>query len=142
MILLVEDNPNDVALTLRAFKKQQINCEIIVTRDGAEALDYLFCTGEHQKRNASKMPQLVLLDLNLPKVDGLEVIRQIRENKSTKYIPIVVLTTSVESSDVKESYSYGVNSYLRKPVDSDSFDQVIKNLWQYWLKFNIYPNQN
>jgi two-component system response regulator len=142
MILLVEDNPNDVALTLRAFKKQQINCEIIVARDGAEALDYLFCTGEHQKRNACKIPELVLLDLKLPKVDGLEVIRQIREHKATRYIPIVVLTTSVESSDVLASYSFGVNSYLRKPVDSDSFDQVVRNLWQYWLQFNISPNQN
>ncbi|WP_224999030.1 response regulator [Cesiribacter sp. SM1] len=139
MILLVEDNPNDIALTLRAFKKQQANCDVVVVRDGAEALDYLFCTGDYQGRDLDKMPALVLMDLKLPKIDGLEVIRRIREHNSTRFLPVVVLTTSEENTDLLECYSLGINSYIRKPVDSDNFDQVIRNLSLYWLKFNITP---
>lgn len=139
IILLVEDNPDDETLTLRALKKSKILNEIVVARDGAEALDYLFGTGIHDGRDTSQQPQLILLDLKLPKVDGLEVLKCLRADARTALLPVTVLTTSNEERDVVTSYQLGVNSYVRKPVDSDSFMEAVRQLGLYWLVLNTAP---
>ncbi|MCE9534277.1 MAG: response regulator [Planctomycetes bacterium] len=139
VILLVEDNPDDVALTLRAFKKNHILNEIVVARDGVEALDYLFGTGEHAKRDTSHLPAVMLLDLKLPRVDGHEVLRRVRGDPRTKLLQVVVLTSSKEDQDVIQSYHLGANSYIRKPVDFDQFIVAIGQLGLYWLLLNETP---
>ncbi|MFA9440288.1 response regulator [Uliginosibacterium sp. sgz301328] len=135
-ILLVEDNPDDEALTLRAFSKNKIGNEIIVARDGVDALDYLFGTGRHAGRDMSIMPALVLLDLKLPRIDGLEVLRRLRADQRTSLLPVVVLTTSRELQDIQEAYRLGANSYVRKPVDFERFLNTVGQLGQYWLTLN------
>lgn len=135
MILLVEDNPDDEALTLRAFAKNNIGNRIVVVRDGAEALDWLFARGQHQGRSEPD-PQVVLLDLKLPKVDGLEVLRQVREDPRTKLIPVVILTSSKEESDLLRGYELRANSYIRKPVDFARFVESVRELGLYWLVLN------
>jgi two-component system response regulator len=135
-ILLVEDNADDLELTLRAFEKSGIAGRIVVVRDGAEALDYLFGTGVHAGRDVADAPELVLLDLNLPKVGGLEVLRRIRANQRTRRLPVVVLTSSGERSDVLGSYDLGANSFVRKPVDFVEFMEVAHQLGLYWLDLN------
>ena len=134
-ILLVEDNPDDVELTLRAFKKHNLANEIIVTKDGEEALNILL----PQKKENAELPDLILLDLKLPKVDGLEVLRQVKGNPETKPIPVVILTSSREEKDLMESYHLGVNSYIRKPVDFEQFTKVVIQLGLYWLLLNEAP---
>jgi two-component system response regulator len=141
VILLVEDNPDDEALTLRALKKNNILNEVVVAHDGAEALDYLFGTGTHAGRNPSHLPQVVLLDLKLPKVDGLEVLRRIRADERTKLLPVVVLTSSKEEQDLLKSYSLHANSYVRKPVDFTQFTEAVRQLGLYWLVLNEAPPQ-
>jgi CheY-like chemotaxis protein len=136
IILLVEDNPDDVALTMRALKKNHIGNEVVVARDGVEALDYLFARGSHAGRDIRRLPVVVLLDLKLPKVDGLEVLRAVRENEATRLIPIVVLTSSGEESDIISGYRLGANSYVRKPVDFEQFNTAIGQLGLYWLLWN------
>jgi two-component system, response regulator len=135
-ILLVEDNENDEFLTLRALKKYNIANDVVVTRDGAEALDYLFCTGTYTGRKASELPIVMLLDLKLPKVDGLEVLRRVRDDERTKYIPVVILTSSKEERDVVSGYKLGTNSYVQKPVDFTSFVDAVGQLGVYWLLLN------
>lgn len=136
VILLVEDNENDEVLTLRALKKSNILNRVVVVRDGAEALDYLFARGAHAGRAATETPQVILLDLKLPKVDGLEVLRAIRGDDRTKLLPVVVLTSSVEEQDVIQSYGLGANSYVRKPVDFNQFVDAVRQLGLYWLVIN------
>lgn len=138
-ILLVEDNPDDVELTLRALKNQNISNHIEVVRDGAEALDFIFCTGQFEHRSMENAPKLVLLDLKLPKVDGLEVLEKIKSDPRTKAIPIVVLTSSTEERDIVESYKLGVNSYITKPVDFEQFSESVRQLGLYWLLLNEPP---
>lgn len=140
IILIVEDNPDDELLTITALKDNNIMNEVVVTRDGEEALDFLFKKGKYQNRNASIFPQLILLDLKLPKVDGLEVLKQIRANSKTKLMPVVILTSSKEEADLIKSYSLGANSYIRKPVDFEQFTEAIKTLGLYWLVLNELPN--
>lgn len=135
-ILLVEDNRDDEALTLRALKRNHIANEVVVVRDGAEALDYLFAQGNHTDRNPLELPEVVLLDLKLPKLHGLEVLQRIRAHEPTRLLPVVVLTTSSEDRDVIESYRLGANSYIRKPVDFDQFTEAIRHLGMYWLVLN------
>lgn len=137
-ILLVEDNPDDEALTVRALEKGKIKNKIVIVRDGQEALDYLFFEGTYKDRIPS-YPQLILLDLKLPKVDGLEVLRKIRSNQLTKNIPVVMLTSSAEKRDIKEGYEGGVNSYIVKPVDMKQFTSAIEQLQMYWLVLNSNP---
>lgn len=139
VILLVEDNPDDETLTLRALTKCKIMNKVVVARDGAEALDYLFGTGLHEGRDTSVQPQLVLLDLKLPKVNGLEVLKSLRGDARTALLPVTILTTSNEERDVVTSYQLGVNSYVRKPVDSDSFMEAVRQLGLYWLVLNTVP---
>jgi CheY-like chemotaxis protein len=139
IILLVEDNPDDEALTLRAFKKSNLSNEVVVARDGVEALDYLFGTGAHTGRDLDDIPHLVLLDLKLPKVDGLEVLERIRSNPKTRLLPVVILTSSKEQEDLVKSYTLGANSYIRKPVDFNQFIQAIQQLGLYWLVLNELP---
>jgi CheY-like chemotaxis protein len=136
VILLVEDNPDDELLTLRAFKKSNIRNPIVVVRDGAEAVDYLFARGAYAGRDANIVPQVVLLDLHLPKLDGLAVLRCIREDDRTKHLAVVMLTSSNEERDLTGSYELGVNSYVRKPVDVSSFFEAIRQLGMYWLVLN------
>lgn len=136
IILLVEDNPDDEALTLRALKKNNIMNEVVVAHDGVEALDYLFGTGQYEGRDLRSMPQVILLDLKLPRVDGLEVLRQLRNNEATKLLPVVVLTTSTEEKDRIASYGLGANSYVRKPIDFTEFVDAVRNLGLYWLVLN------
>jgi two-component system response regulator len=136
VILLVEDNPNDEELTLRALKKSQIMNPVVVVRDGAEALDYLFLRGAHANRPSSDITQVILLDLKLPKIDGLEVLRAIRADDRTKLLPVVVLTSSLEDQDLIKSYGLGANSYVRKPVDFVQFVDAVKQLGLYWLVIN------
>jgi two-component system response regulator len=135
-ILLIEDNADDEALTIRAFRKNNIRNEIIVARDGAEALDYLFGKSAHEGRDMSQMPQVVLLDLKLPKVDGLEVLRRIRDDQRTAFLPVVILTSSKEQQDIITGYRLGCNSYVRKPVDFDQFIEAARQLGLYWLLLN------
>jgi two-component system response regulator len=141
IIVLVEDNPNDEALTLRALKKNNIANEIVVTRDGAEALDFIFARGPHAGRDKSHILSLILLDLKLPKVDGLEVLKTLRENKDTRMLPVVVLTSSKEEQDLIKSYSLGANSYIRKPVGFTEFVDAVRQLGLYWLVVNETPPQ-
>jgi len=138
-ILLVEDNPDDVELTLRALKKNNIQNEVIVAIDGVEALDYLFGRGKFEGKDRNQRPVLVLLDLKLPKLDGLEVLKQIRSDEFTKLMPVVILTSSKEESDVIAGYELGANSYIRKPVDFDQFIEAVRQLGLYWLLLNESP---
>jgi two-component system, response regulator len=135
-ILLVEDNPDDEALTLRAFKKNNIRNDVVIARDGVEALDYLFGQGAYAGRNANEPPSVVLLDIKLPKVDGLEVLRRLRADERTKLTPVVILTSSKEEQDMIRGYSLGANSYVRKPVDFTQFMEAVKQLGMYWLVLN------
>ena len=135
-ILLVEDNPDDVELTRIAFTQAKIANKLVVARDGAEALDYLFARGAHADRDPTQLPSIVLLDLNLPKVDGREVLQAIRGNELTRSVPVVVLTTSVEPFDVEASYALGVNSYIQKPVDFEHFVWAVQQVGLYWLVLN------
>ncbi|MCZ7646035.1 MAG: response regulator [Planctomycetota bacterium] len=138
-ILLVEDNPDDEALTLRAFKKHSICNEVQVVRDGQEALDYLFREAAHAGRDSSEMPTVVLLDLNLPKLDGLEVLKRLRADARTKLLPVIILTSSKEEQDVLRGYGLGANSYIRKPVDFQQFLDAVGQLGLYWLLLNESP---
>lgn len=138
-ILLVEDNEDDLALCLRALRMHNVANEVVVTRDGVQALDYLLGTGSHQGRDTSDQPAFVLLDLKLPKVDGLEVLRRLRSNESTRLLPVVILTTSNEEQDLVRSYSLGANSYIRKPVDFVQFMEAVRQLGLYWLVLNELP---
>ena len=135
-ILLVEDNPADVELTLHALQKNNLTNRIHVLRDGAEALEFIFCTGEYSHRNIQDTPRVILLDLKLPLVDGLEVLRRIKDDPRTKTIPLVMLTSSREERDVVESYHLGVNSYVVKPVDFEQFTEAVRQLGLYWLLLN------
>ena len=139
IILLVEDNPDDELLAIRALEKNNIMNEVVVARDGAEALDYLFGAGVYTGRDMSVMPQIILLDLKLPKIDGLEVLRRLRNDERTKLLPVVVLTSSKEERDLTESYSLGANSYIRKPVNFAQFSEAIRQLGLYWLVLNESP---
>lgn len=138
-ILLVEDNPDDVALTLRAFQKNKVANRIVVAADGVEALDYLFGTGRHVGRDLNEMPALILLDLKLPKIDGLEVLRRLRADERTKLLPVVILTSSKEEQDLVTGYALGANSYVRKPVNFNQFMDAARNLGLYWLVLNEAP---
>jgi CheY-like chemotaxis protein len=135
----VEDNPDDVDLTLRGLRKNNVTNEVVVTHDGVEALDYLFGTGPHAGRDMSVMPAVILLDLKLPKVDGLEVLRRLRADRRTKLLPVVILTSSNEEEDKAKSYTLGVNSYVRKPVDFTQFAEAVRHLGLYWLLLNEPP---
>ena len=135
-ILLVEDNPDDEALTLRAFAKNKIANPVVVARDGVEALDYLFGTGSYAGRDIAAAPSVVLLDLKLPRIDGLEVLRRIRADSRTRLLPVVILTTSKEQQDIYEAYSLGANSYIRKPVNFEKFIHAVGQLALYWLSLN------
>ena len=136
IILVVEDNPDDEALMLRALKKNGIANEIVVAHDGVEALDYLFGEGRYAGRITENVPELILLDLKLPKVDGLDVLKRLREDDRTKYVPVVILTTSSEQRDIVESYNLGANSYVTKPVDFQEFMEATRQLGTYWLLLN------
>jgi len=139
-ILLVEDNPDDVELTLRALKQNNVSNKVIVATDGAEALDFLYAKGKYAKRDEKDLPILVLLDLKLPKIDGLGVLQSIRQNEFTKLLPVVILTSSAEEQDVIDVYNLGANSYVRKPVNFNDFQQAIKVLGLYWLVWNEPPS--
>jgi two-component system response regulator len=138
-VLLVEDNPNDEMLTLRAFKKNNIANPIVVARDGVEALDYLFGGGSFAGRDVADVPAIVLLDLKLPRVDGLEVLRQLRADPRTRLLPVIILTSSIEEQDLVSGYSLGANSYIRKPVDFGNFIDAVTRLGMYWLVLNEPP---
>jgi len=139
VILLAEDNPDDVKLTLRALKKNNILNEVVVAQDGVEALEYLFGTGKYKGRDTNVKPQVVLLDLKMPKMDGMEVLQRMRADERTKLLPAVILTTSSEDKDRVESYKLGANSYIRKPVDFDQFAVAVQQLGLYWLVLNEAP---
>lgn len=139
VILLVEDNASDEALTLRALKRAAIGNRVVVVRDGAEALDYLFAKGAYADRDVHDVPQVVMLDLNLPKIGGLDVLRAIRADEATKLMPVVILTSSEEDKDVVESYAGGANSYVVKPVDFSEFAEAVRQLGMYWLLVNHRP---
>jgi two-component system, response regulator len=139
VILLAEDNPDDVQLTLRALKKSKIMNEVVVAQDGIEALEYLFGTGKYAGRDTKVLPQVVLLDLKMPRMDGLETLQRIRNDERTKLLPVVILTTSSEDRDRIESYTVGANSYIRKPVDFNQFAEAINQLGLYWLVLNEAP---
>lgn len=139
-ILLVEDNPADITLTIRALKRANIANELVVARDGVEALDYLFGTGGYNGRDKNQLPVVVLLDLKLPKIDGIEVLKRIRTDPVTKLLPVVVLTSSKEQSDVAACYEFACNSYVRKPVDFNQFAEAVKQLGLYWLVLNEPPS--
>jgi len=140
IILLVEDNPDDVDLTLRALKKNNIKNQVVVAKDGVEALDYLHGTGLYAGRNVKELPVVVMLDLKLPKISGLEVLKSIRQGDSTRLIPVVILTSSAEQKDVIEGYQLGANSYIRKPVDFEQFVEAVKILGLYWTLWNERPS--
>jgi CheY-like chemotaxis protein len=139
IILLVEDNPSDIGLTQRALAKSHITNQLVVAEDGQEALDYLFGAGQYAGRDVSELPALILLDLKLPRVDGLEVLRQVRADPRTHRLPIVILTTSSEEQDMAQSYDLGANSYIRKPVDFTQFANAVEHLGLYWLVMNEQP---
>ncbi len=139
MILVVEDNPDDEALTVRALKKNNIKNEVVVARGGVQALDFLFGTGPYSGRDLMDMPQVILLDLNLPKVDGLEVLRRLRANEHTRLLPVVILTSSNEEQDLIKGYGLGANSYVRKPIDFGQFVEAVRQLGLYWLILNRPP---
>jgi two-component system response regulator len=138
-ILLVEDNPDDIELTLRSLRKHNISNEVVVARDGAEALDWLFAKGTHAGRDVAKLPAVVLLDLKLPKVDGFEVLRRVRADERTRLLPVVILTTSSEQKDIINGYKLGCNSYIRKPVAFAAFAEAVRDLGLYWLLLNERP---
>jgi CheY-like chemotaxis protein len=138
-VLLVEDNPEDLELALRSLRKAKVANHIQVARDGVEALDFIFCEGPYSARKITDAPRVVLLDLKLPKIDGLEVLRRVKSDPRTKVIPVVVLTSSKEQSDIIESYGLGVNSYIVKPVDFEKFSEAVSHLGLYWLLFNEPP---
>lgn len=142
IILLVEDNPDDEALTVRALKKNNIVNKIVVARDGVEALDYLFGTGPYAGRDMDVMPQVVLLDLKLPKMDGLEVLKRLRADPRTELLPVIILTSSREEQDLINGYKLGANSYVRKPVDFEQFANAVRQLKLYWLVVNEPPPRN
>ena len=139
IILLIEDNPDDVELTMRALKKNNIQNEVVVARDGIEALDYLFGEGKYAGRNTTLLPQVILLDLKLPKLGGLEVLERLRTDPRTKLLPVVILTSSKEEQDLLSGYSRGANSYIRKPVDFNQFTEAVRQLGLYWLLLNEAP---
>lgn len=139
VLLLVEDNPDDEELTMLAFEQSPIANEMVVAHDGVEALDYLFGTGMYAERDTSVMPALILLDLQLPRINGLEVLQRLRANERTKLLPVVIMTTSNEQQDLINSYSLGCNSYIRKPVDYNQFLAVVQQLGMYWLLINEPP---
>jgi two-component system response regulator len=139
IILFVEDNPDDEALTLRALKQGKIANDVVIVRDGAEALDYLFATGPHSGRDSTAMPAVILLDLKLPKIDGLEVLRRVRNDPRTRLLPVVILTSSKEEKDRVNSYALGANSYIRKPVNFNQFAEAVRQLGLYWLLLNEPP---
>jgi len=139
LILLVEDNPNDVILTIRAFERSHVANEIVVALDGEEALDYLFATGSHAGRDAAVMPEIVLLDLKLPRIDGIEVLRRLRADERTRRLPVVILTSSNEHNDLASTYDLGANSFVRKPVDFEHFVEAARQLGLYWLVLNEPP---
>jgi two-component system response regulator len=139
VILLVEDNPDDELLTLRALRKNKITGEVVVARDGVEALDYLFGEGSYAGRDTSVMPQLILLDLKLPRIDGLEVLRRLRSDERTRLLPVVILTSSREQQDMLDGYGLGANSYVRKPVNFEQFVRAVEQLKLYWLILNEAP---
>ncbi|HXG02913.1 MAG TPA: response regulator [Candidatus Binatia bacterium] len=141
VILLVEDNPDDEVLALRALRTTGLRNEVVVARDGVEALDYLFRTGRHAGRDVSLVPRVVLLDLKLPRLDGLEVLRRIRSDERTRLLPVVILTSSTEDRDRVEGYRLGANSYVRKPVDFGQFAEAVRQLGLYWLRLNQPPPQ-
>jgi two-component system response regulator len=138
-ILVVEDNPDDEALTLLALKKNNIGNKVFVVHDGAEALDYLFCTNKYANREPDDLPQLTLLDIKLPKMDGLEVLRRLRADKRTRLLPVVILTSSKEEQDIITGYKHGANSYVRKSVDFNQFEKSVRQLSSYWLGLNEDP---
>lgn len=138
-ILIVEDNPNDAEMALRALKKNNVSNKVLVVNDGEEALDYIFRKGKYVDRTKDSCPRIILLDLKLPKVDGLEVLKEVKGNPDTKMIPVIVLTSSKEESDIIESYKLGVNSYIVKPVDFDKFVEAVRDLGFYWLLLNQAP---
>jgi two-component system, response regulator len=138
-ILLVEDNPNDVTLTLRALKKNNIKNDVVVARDGAEALDCLFGMGAYKDQDVSTLPVLILLDLKLPRISGIEVLQRLRSDERTKLVPVVILTTSKEEQDLTDGYRFGANSYIRKPVDFNNFIEAVRQLELYWLVLNEPP---
>jgi two-component system response regulator len=140
IILLIEDNQDDIALTLRALGKWNMKNKVITIADGEEALEYLFCKGKYMGRNELEIPTLVLLDLNLPKVNGFEILKAIRENELTKLLPVVILTSSKEEQDIISGYKLGVNSYMQKPIDFERFFEAIKTLGVYWLEINETPD--
>ncbi len=140
IVLLVEYNPDDEALTLRALKRHHIANEIVVARDGEEALDFIFARGRFAQRDARILPQVILLDLKLPKIDGLEVLRQIRANEKSRHVPVVILTSSNEEQDIVKSYDLGANSYVRKPVDFEQFIEAARQLGIFWLVLNETPH--
>jgi two-component system response regulator len=139
MILLVEDNPDDEVLTLHALRKHNIGNKIHVARDGAEALDFLFCRNQYADRDPRELPHLILLDIKLPKIDGLEVLRRIREDERTSLVPVVILTSSKEQQDLIQAYRNRANSYMRKPVDFNQFAEAVRQLGLYWLVLNQAP---
>ena len=139
-ILLVEDNPDDEALTARALENIKLKNKLVVARDGAEAIEYLFAEGKHQGRDINNLPALVLLDLQLPKIDGFGVLKRLRTNKHTKFLPVVILTSSAEQEDILNSYGLGANSYVRKPIDFDEFTLTVAQLGPYWLTTNQSPS--
>lgn len=141
-ILLVEDNPDDVELLLRALRKNNIANDIAVAVDGAEALDYLFATGKYADRDADETPRIILLDLKLPKLNGLQVLERIRTNKRTELTPVIILTSSKEEQDLISGYKSGANSYVRKPVDFNEFVDAVRQIGLYWLLINESPRQN
>jgi two-component system, response regulator len=136
IILLVEDNPDDVELTLRAFRQNNISNKVVIARDGVEALDFLNGTGMYEGRNVKDLPVMILLDLKLPRMDGLAALKRIRSNEITRLLPVVILTSSIEESDVINGYKLGANSYIRKPVDFKEFSEAVKLLGLYWLIWN------
>jgi len=142
VLLLVEDNPTDEKLTLRAFKKSGVSNPVVVARDGAEALDYLFATGKYEGRDVSVLPAVVMLDLKLPRIDGLEVLARIRADERTRCLPVVILTASKEHEDIARGYSLGANAYVRKPVDFAEFAEAAKTLGLFWLLLNEPPPGN
>lgn len=139
VILLVDDNPDDVELTIRAFKKSNIVNQVVVANDGIEALDYLFGTGKHSGRDATVMPSVILLDINMPRLDGIEVLQRLRSDERTKLVPVVILTSSKEEQDLIKGYRFGANSFIRKPVDFVEFIDAVKHLGMYWLLINESP---
>jgi two-component system response regulator len=141
-ILLVEDNPDDVELTMRAFRKNNIANNVVVARDGVEALDYLFGRGAYVSRNTADTPRLILLDLKMPKMDGLHVLEHLRADERTRFTPVVILTSSKEEQDLVNSYKSGANSYVRKPVDFNEFLEAVHNIGLYWLLINESPGKN